>query len=39
MAAAALGVGGLTADGFQALEQVGGGEGGVFAGALDHALL
>ena len=33
---AALGVGGLAADSFEALEQVVGGEGGVFADA-DHA--
>ena len=39
MAGAALRVGGLAADGFEALEQVVGGEGGVFADALDHALL
>jgi hypothetical protein len=39
VARAALGVGGLAADGFEALEQVVGGEGGVFADALDHALL
>ena len=31
VAGAALGVGGLAADGFEALEQVVGGEGGVFA--------
>ncbi|MCC4310269.1 hypothetical protein LL252_16990 [Alcanivorax marinus] len=36
---AALGVGGLAADGLEALEQVVGGEGGVFAEALDHAFL
>lgn len=36
MAGAALGVGGLAADGFETLEQVVGGEGGVFADA-DHA--
>ncbi len=36
VAGAALGVGGLAADGFEALEQVVGGEGGVFADA-DHA--
>ncbi len=39
VAGAALRVGGLAADGFEALEQVVGGEGGVFADALDHALL
>ena len=39
VAGAALGLGGLAADGFKALEQVVGGEGGVFADALDHALL
>lgn len=33
VAGAALGVGGLAADGFEALEQVVGGEGGVFADA------
>ena len=36
VAGAALGVGGLAADGFEALEQVVGGEGGVFADA-DYA--
>ena len=36
VAGAALGVGGLAADGFEAFEQVVGGEGGVFADA-DHA--
>jgi len=36
VAGAALGVGGLAADGFEALEQVVGGEAGVFADA-DHA--
>ena len=35
VAGAALGVGGLAADGFEALEQVVSGEGGVFADA-DH---
>jgi CubicO group peptidase (beta-lactamase class C family) len=39
VAGAALRVGGLAADGFEAFEQVVGGEGGVFADALDLALL
>jgi len=39
VAGAALGVGGLAADGFKALEQAVDGEGGVFAEALGHALL
>ena len=39
MAGAALRIGGLAGDGFEALEQVVGGEGGVFADALDLALL
>ena len=39
VAGAALRVCGLAADGFEALEQVVVGEGGVFADALDHALL
>jgi len=38
VAGAALGVGGLAADGFEALEQVVGGEGGELADALDHSL-
>jgi len=39
VAGAALRIGGLAGDGFEALEQVVGGEGGVFADALDLALL
>ena len=39
VAGAALGVGGLAADGFEAFEQVVVGEGGGFADALHHASL
>ena len=39
VAGTALGVGRLTADGFEVLEQVVGGEGGIFVDALDLALL
>jgi hypothetical protein len=39
VAGAAIRIGGLPPDGFETLEQAVCGEGGVFADALDHALL